>query len=74
MVRGGAFFNNAENARGAYRNHNEPDNRNNNNGFRVVVSTFFDSGNASRDFASCRAEENGRVCSWPRPGLPGPGK
>jgi hypothetical protein len=45
VLRGGAFNNNPRNVRCAYRNNNEPDNRNNNIGFRVVVSTLFlDSG------------------------------
>jgi len=39
---GGAFNNNSRNLRAAYRNNNHPDNRNNNIGFRVVVSTDFD--------------------------------
>jgi len=38
VVRGGAWNNNSNNARCAYRNNNHPDNRNNNIGFRVVVS------------------------------------
>ena len=38
VVRGGAFNNNENNARCAYRNNNHPDNRNDNIGFRVVVS------------------------------------
>ena len=38
MVRGGAFNNEARNLRAAYRNNNEPENRNNDNGFRVVLS------------------------------------
>jgi len=37
-LRGGAFNNNEDNARCAYRNRNNPNNRNNNIGFRVVVS------------------------------------
>jgi hypothetical protein len=41
VVRGGAFNNNEENARCAYRNRNNPNNHNMNNGFRVVVATFF---------------------------------
>jgi len=35
-VRGGSWNNTAANARGAYRNNNEPGNRNNNLGFRLV--------------------------------------
>jgi hypothetical protein len=38
VLRGGAFNNNQNNARCAYRNNNHPDNRNDNVGFRVVVS------------------------------------
>ncbi|MBA2591665.1 MAG: SUMF1/EgtB/PvdO family nonheme iron enzyme [Gammaproteobacteria bacterium] len=37
VVRGGAWNNNRDNARCAYRNRNHPDNRNNNIGFRVVL-------------------------------------
>jgi hypothetical protein len=37
VLRGGSFNNNQRNARGAYRNHNNPDNRNINIGFRVGV-------------------------------------
>jgi hypothetical protein len=37
LVRGGAWNNNRNNARCAYRNNNHPDNRNNNLGFRVVL-------------------------------------
>ena len=38
VVRGGSWINNQRNVRCAYRNRNNPDNRNNNQGFRVVVS------------------------------------
>ena len=41
VVRGGAFNNNERNVRAAIRNRNTPDNRNNNVGCRLVVSTFF---------------------------------
>jgi hypothetical protein len=37
VLRGGAFNNNERNVRCAYRNRNNPNNRNNNIGFRVVV-------------------------------------
>ncbi|MDR1155545.1 MAG: hypothetical protein LBL04_12640 [Bacteroidales bacterium] len=36
MLRGGNWNNNAQNCRSAYRNANNPDNRNTNVGFRVV--------------------------------------
>jgi hypothetical protein len=36
VLRGGAFNNNERNVRCAYRNRNNPNNRNNNIGFRVV--------------------------------------
>ncbi len=35
--RGGSWNNNPRNCRSAYRNNNNPDNANNNNGFRVCV-------------------------------------
>lgn len=41
VLRGGSWNNNERNARCAYRNRNNPNNRNNNIGFRVVVLTFF---------------------------------
>ena len=40
MVRGGSFNNNRNNVRCAYRNNNNPDNRNENIGFRVVSHGF----------------------------------
>ena len=44
VLRGGAFNNNEDNARCAYRNNNPPDNHNNNNGFRVSVVSHFSPG------------------------------
>jgi formylglycine-generating enzyme required for sulfatase activity len=41
VLRGGSFNNNDQNVRCAYRNRNNPDNRNRNIGFRVVASTLF---------------------------------
>jgi hypothetical protein len=37
VLRGGSWNNNARNARAAYRNNNQPDNANDNIGFRVVL-------------------------------------
>ena len=42
VLRGGAFNLNPRNLRSAYRNSHHPNNRNRNNWFRVVVSTFFE--------------------------------
>jgi formylglycine-generating enzyme required for sulfatase activity len=39
VVRGGSCNNNPNNARAAFRNHNTPNNRNNNIGFRVVCAS-----------------------------------
>ena len=36
VLRGGSWNNNRDNARCAYRNHNDPGNRNNNLGLRLV--------------------------------------
>ena len=41
VLRGGAFNNNENNVRCAYRNRNNPNNRNNNIGLRVVVAHDF---------------------------------
>jgi len=38
VLRGGSWNNNENNLRSANRNRNEPDNRNNNIGFRCVLS------------------------------------
>jgi hypothetical protein len=39
VVRGGSFNNNQDNLRCAFRNRNNPDNRNNNRGFRLVCGS-----------------------------------
>jgi formylglycine-generating enzyme required for sulfatase activity len=56
VLRGGSFNNNQNNARCVYRNNNHPDNRNDNNGFRVCVSHNFLNlaGNAARLRLGCR--------------------
>ena len=38
VLRGGSWINNGRNARSAYRNHNDPGNRNHNNGFRLALA------------------------------------
>ena len=40
MLRGGCWNNNPHNLRSANRNHNEPDQRNNNVGFRVASTLY----------------------------------
>jgi len=54
VLRGGAFNNNQRNVRCAYRNHNNTNNRNDNNGFRVVVV-------ASHDFHAGRKCQVGQA-------------
>lgn len=44
VLRGGSFINNRQDVRSAYRNRNNPDNRNRNIGFRVVAPTGFGAG------------------------------
>ncbi len=40
VVRGGSWNNNGRNCRSACRNRNEPDNRNNNVGFRLLLAQY----------------------------------
>jgi hypothetical protein len=42
VVRGGSWNNNADNARSAARNNNDPDNRNDNIGLRVLCSSHIE--------------------------------
>ena len=39
VLRGGSWLNNQDNCRAAYRNRNNPNNRNNNIGFRLCLSS-----------------------------------
>ncbi len=41
VIRGGSWNNNAQNVRAANRNNNDPSNRNNNVGFRLVSTVQF---------------------------------
>ena len=75
VLRGGSAWNNRRNVRVAYRNRNNPRNRNNNIGFRVALSTFFMTPERpggmriAQRFSSFRDEaKNGGARSWPRPG------
>lgn len=63
MLRGGAFNNNPRNVRCAYRNNNDPDNRNDNIGFRVVLSTI-----------AARNARRGSPCGPRQMAGPGPGR
>ena len=56
VLRGGAFNNDENNVRCAVRNMNNPNNRNRNVGFRVVLSTLFHAPPELRGGATCRAE------------------
>jgi hypothetical protein len=66
VLRGGSFNNNDRNVRCAYRNNNNPNNRNDNNGFRLCVShTFPYAGNALWLRLERRGErEMARVMPW----------
>jgi len=67
VLRGGSFNNNQKNVRCAYRNRNDPDNRNNNNGFRVSASHNFPiARNAGRPWLPRRGLKDGAtaVHSW----------
>jgi hypothetical protein len=53
VLRGGSFNNNERNARCAYRNNNNPNNRNDNNGFRVGASHGLPAGHCDPPPAFC---------------------
>ena len=57
--RGGAFNNNERNVRCAVSNRNHPNNRNDNIGFRVAVSTLAEAGNARWNTLAGRGEWRG---------------
>jgi RNA-directed DNA polymerase len=66
VVRGGAFNNNERNVRCAYRNGNNPNNQNRNQGLRLVVATLFHpAGIARRLRLPGRGVKNGGACPWP---------
>jgi hypothetical protein len=53
VIRGGSWNNDAQNVRAAYRNHNEPSNRNNNLGFRCAELTTEPDGSLLNRPVSC---------------------
>ncbi|HKI19360.1 MAG TPA: SUMF1/EgtB/PvdO family nonheme iron enzyme [Isosphaeraceae bacterium] len=62
VIRGGSWNNDAQNVRAAYRNHNQPSNRNHNLGFRCAELTTEPDGSLLNRLASCpssRATANG---------------
>ncbi|MBX3050356.1 MAG: SUMF1/EgtB/PvdO family nonheme iron enzyme [Caldilineaceae bacterium] len=64
MLRGGSWNNNATNVRTANRNRNEPDNRNNNVGFRLVAHGFH-LRILRRPRLAQREQKAGAASSWP---------
>ena len=60
-LRGGAWNNNADNARSAYRNDNTPDNASNDIGFRCVVVPHSLSGPECRTSTEGRRVQEGRA-------------
>ena len=69
LLRGGSWNNNPRNCRSAYRNHNQPDNANNNVGFRVVCLPQHPSPSEPLEGIPTGAPEGSRpapVISWYR--------
>jgi hypothetical protein len=67
VLRGGSWNNNQHNARCAYRNRNNPNNRNDNIGFRVVVS-HNSQWSLPEMLPGLRWEDEAREMAWPGPG------
>ena len=70
MLRGGSFNNTENNVRCAARNRNNPNNRNDNNGFRVIAAHILQGAHSRlpelpAGYALPDEEKNGRVCSRP---------
>ncbi|MCX7421546.1 MAG: SUMF1/EgtB/PvdO family nonheme iron enzyme [Planctomycetia bacterium] len=61
VLRGGSWNNNSRNTRSANRNRNTPDNRNNNNGFRVVCVSGPSTPRAARQCAETLSGQSRRV-------------
>ena len=68
VLRGGAFNNNARNVRCSARNRNHPNDRNDNVGFRVAVSTLAKAGTARWNPLAGRGEWRGPLLAGPDDG------
>ena len=67
MLRGGSWNNHQDNARPGIRNRNNPDNSNNNIGFRLVSHVFLPIPRRQCP-GSCKdvgPRQNGVTCPWP---------
>jgi len=64
VLRGGSWNNNQNNARVAGRNRNNPNNSNNNIGFRLVSTTFSPAGKALGHRSTTQAEVIERRRDW----------
>jgi hypothetical protein len=70
VLRGGSWNNNQDNARCVERNRNNPNNSNNNIGFRLVSHDFPLSGqqcHGSSEDAGRGQKKDGLTCPWPAP-------
>jgi hypothetical protein len=63
-LRGGSWNNNSDNARADNRNRNNPDNRNNNRGFRVVSSVHIASNRHCRNWPTTVCQTQPVSMQW----------
>jgi hypothetical protein len=74
VLRGGSWNNNARNLRAAQRNHNPPDNRNNNIGFRLCCVSHIGALPQAGYLGGARLAQQGAARGrWRRPVLPAHG-
>jgi hypothetical protein len=74
VLRGGSYINNHRNVRCSARNRNNPNNMNDNIGFRVALSTFFTLAFSRGWFGFGSEAKNGGAYSWPYSETSGSGK
>ena len=63
-LRGGSYWNNARNCRSAYRNENDPDDRNDNIGFRLAAAHPWAEPVADPVLAACGLVRGRPPCLW----------